>query len=247
MFPLDDHDRAVYEWQLWVSGFGEAGQQKLKNASVLVSRCGGVGGNVALQLAAAGVGRIVLAHEGEARLSDLNRQILMTNDGIGRLRIEQAAARLQALNPRLIVEGVNENVHDGNVERLVSAVDVVASCAPLFEERLAMNRAAVRQGKPLVDAAMFELETQLVVVRPGKSACLACLYPEPSPSWKRRFPVFGTVAGTIGCMGAMEVLKLAAGFGQTLDDEMLVGDLGTMTFRKVRIQRRRDCDVCGDR
>src|SRR5688572_30455488 len=92
--PLTDVERAVYEWQTWVPDFGEAGQERLKAASVLVSRVGGVGGNVALQLAAAGVGRLVLAHAGNLRPADLNRQILMSDAGLGAPRAEQAAARL---------------------------------------------------------------------------------------------------------------------------------------------------------
>src|SRR5437870_1369626 len=107
---MTDADRVRYEWQLWVPGFGEAGQERLKAASVLVSRVGGVGGNVAYQLAAAGVGRLVLAHAGNLRPSDLNRQLLMAHDGVGRPRVEQAARKLRELNPFVAVEAVAENV-----------------------------------------------------------------------------------------------------------------------------------------
>src|SRR5438270_4169085 len=99
--PLTDADRARYEWQLSVADFGEEGQQRLKGASVLVSRCGGVGGCVAYQLAAAGVGRIVLAHAGKLRLNDLNRQLLMTTDAVGTPRADLAARRLRDLNPTI--------------------------------------------------------------------------------------------------------------------------------------------------
>src|SRR5687768_14233449 len=96
--PLSDAERTRYEWQLRVRGFGDAGQQALKGATVLVSRCGGVGGLVAYQLAAAGVGRLILAHAGNLRVDDLNRQLLMSQDGIGRPRVELAARRLRELN-----------------------------------------------------------------------------------------------------------------------------------------------------
>jgi molybdopterin-synthase adenylyltransferase len=243
--PLTDVERAVYEWQLWVEGFGEPGQELLKGASVLVSRCGGVGGIVAYHLAAAGVGRLVLAHAGNLRPSDLNRQLLMTHDGLGRPRAEQAACRLRELNPYIEVESVPENVSEANVERLVGGVDLVAACAPLFEERLLMNRAAVRQGKPLVDCAMYELEAQLTTVLPGRTPCLACLYPSPPPAWKRAFPVFGAVAGTVGSLGAMEAIKVLAGLGEPLQGRMLTCDLRDMTFRTVTVHRRPDCAVCG--
>jgi len=104
----------------------------LKGASVLVSRVGGVGGAAAYQLAAAGVGRLVLAHAGNVRASDLNRQLLMTHDGIGRPRMEVAPRRLRELNPFLEVEAVAENVSEANVARLVCGVDLVIGAAPLF-------------------------------------------------------------------------------------------------------------------
>jgi molybdopterin/thiamine biosynthesis adenylyltransferase len=243
--PLSDEERAVYQWQLWTPGFGEPGQERLKAASVLVSRVGGVGGAVAYYLAAAGVGRLVLAHAGSSRPDDLNRQLLMTHAGLGTPRMEQAPARLRELNPRLEIEAVAENVRDDNVERLVGQADLVVSCAPLFEERLLLNREAVRQGKPLVDCAMYDLEAQLVTVLPGRSACLACLYPEPPPLWRRQFPVFGAVAGMIGSLGALEAIKLLAGLGEPLAGQMLLCDLGALSFRKVRVARRADCPVCG--
>src|SRR5688572_13877078 len=114
--PLTDDDRAIYEWQLWVAGFGEAGQGRPQGSTVLVSRCGGVGGTVAMYLAAAGVGRLILAHAGALRPDDLNRQVLMSHAGLGRPRVEQAARRLRAMNPRLDVVPVAENVSPANVE-----------------------------------------------------------------------------------------------------------------------------------
>ena len=109
---LSDGDRAIYEWQMWVPGFGEAGQEKLKNSSVLVSRCGGLGGAVALYLAAAGVGRLVLAHRGNIKPSDLHRQVLMTHAAMGTPRVESAARRLRELNPEIVIEAVAETPPD---------------------------------------------------------------------------------------------------------------------------------------
>jgi molybdopterin/thiamine biosynthesis adenylyltransferase len=241
---LSDDDRTRYQWQLWTEGFGEAGQARLQAATVLVSRAGGVGGALAQQLAAAGVGKLVLAHAGPLRLDDLNRQILMSQAGVGSLRVHQAAERLRALNPRVDVVAVDANVSAANVDALVAQADVVASCAPLFEERLLLNRAAVRLRKPLVDCAMYELEVQLAVVVPGQTACLACLYPEAPPAWRREFPVFGAVAGTVGCLGALEIVKLLSGLSESLAGHMLVGDLRTLAFRKVRLRRDPECAVC---
>jgi molybdopterin/thiamine biosynthesis adenylyltransferase len=229
---------------MWVDDFGEAGQVKLKNATVLVSRVGGLGSVVAYQLAAAGVGKLILAHAGNIKPSDLNRQLLMTHAGLGQPRVESAARRLRELNPRLVVEPHNVNLNETLAQELVPLADLVVDCAPLFQERFAMNDAAVRHGIPIVECAMYDLEAHLFSVLPGRSACLRCLYPETPPAWRREFPVFGAVAGTVGCLGAMEAIKLIAGFGQPLTDRMLLADLRSMQFRQVKLTRRPDCSAC---
>lgn len=242
---LTDEERAVYEWQMWVPNVGEEGQRKLKAASVLVSRVGGLGGLVALELAAAGVGKLVLAHAGNLKPSDLNRQLLQTHDHIGQPRMESIIRRLHDLNPRCNIVGIGENVGAANAADLVAQADIVVDAAPLFEERLALNAAAMHAGKPLVECAMHTLEGSVTTFVPGRTGCLACYVPEVPPTWKRQFPVFGAVSGTVACIGAMEVIKLITGIGRTLQGEMLSIDLAGMQFRKVRLPRRTDCPVCG--
>jgi molybdopterin/thiamine biosynthesis adenylyltransferase len=199
-----------------------------------------------MQLAAAGVGRLVLAHAGNLRLDDLNRQLLMSTEGIGRPRIELAEARLRALNPLVEIETVAENISETNAADLVSRVDLVVGAAPLFTERLLLNREAVRQGKPLVDSSMYDLEGRVMTVLPRETACLACLYPEPPPGWKRRFPVFSAVASTVGSLAAMEAIKLIAGLGEPLAGRLLTLDLRDMLFRTINLSRRADCAICGN-
>ncbi len=244
--PLCDEERQIYEWQMWVKGFGEEGQTKLKNASVMISRVGGVGGVVAYELAAAGIGKLVLAHAGNVKPSDLNRQLLMTHDWLGRPRIESARRRLLELNPRLEIVAIGENVNEENVRAMVNQCDLVVDCAPLFVERFAMNREAFAQGKPIVECAMYQLETQLTTMIPGQTPCLRCLVPEAPPTWKRQFPVFGAVSGAVASLAAMEAVKVLAGIRRPLTGRMLCQDLTNMTFRTFKIERRNDCRVCGD-
>ncbi len=241
---LSDAERATYEWQLDVQGFGEEGQRRLKGASVLVSRLGGLGGMVALQLAAAGVGRLILAHGGNIRANDLNRQVLMTHERIGTPRIDSAIERLKALNPRLEILAEPSNINEENALRLVAGADVVVDCAPLFAERYLLNRAAMALGRPMVEAAVYDLEFHLTTFIPGKTGCLRCLYPEPSTTWTRRFPVLGAVPGVAGSLAALEVLKLIAGFGETLGDQLLVCDLASYQFRKLRLRKVEGCPDC---
>jgi molybdopterin/thiamine biosynthesis adenylyltransferase len=242
---LTAEERVIYEWQMWVPGMGEEGQLKLKNARVLVSRVGGLGGLVALELAAAGIGKLILAHGGVLQPSDLNRQLLQTHDHIGKPRIDSIVRRLKDLNPRCDIIGVPENISEANADALVSQADIVVDAAPMFQERLALNAAAFRVGKPLVECAMHTLEASVTTFVPGKTGCLACYIPEVPPTWKRQFPVFGAVSGTAACIGAMEVIKLLTGIGTTLQGELLSMNLDTMQFRKVRLPKRADCAVCG--
>lgn len=242
---LTPEELATYEWQFPVAGFGIQGQRRLKGASVLVSRVGGLGGMVAFQLAAAGVGRLILAHGGNLRPSDLNRQLLMTHDHLGQPRIESAVRRLKALNPRLEIVAEPANVSPENADRLVALADVVVDCAPLFEERYALNHAALHHRKPMVEAAVYDLEFHLTTFLPGKTPCLRCLYPEPSTTWTRRFPVLGAVPGVAGSLAALEAIKLIAGFGQTLAGRLLTADLRGFHVKLLRIARIADCPDCG--
>ena len=243
---LTDEEKATYEWQMTVPDFGEDGQKKLKAATALVSRCGGLGGPLAYNLACAGFGKVIIAHGGKVKPSDLNRQILMTHDWLGKPRIESVQRRLQELNPRLEVEGIPENIHEENVEDLVSQADIVFSCAPLFRERFLMNRECVLQNKPLIDASIFSMEGQILTILPGQTACLACLYPEIPPAWQRQFPVFGAVSAIAAGIAAVEGIKLLAGFGELLAGTLLYYDSLHMSFQRIPLERRPDCEVCGN-
>jgi molybdopterin/thiamine biosynthesis adenylyltransferase len=172
----------------------------------------------------------------------------MTTDWIGKPRVESAERRLRELNPLVEIETLAENVGEGNAASLVARADLIVGAAPLFAERLLLNREAIRQGKPLVDCAMYELEGRVMTVLPRQTACLACLYPEPPANWKREFPVFSAVSSTVGSLAAMEAIKLIAGIGPAtggLAGLLLTFDLRDMTFRTIAIARRSDCAVCG--
>lgn len=246
MNPLTDEEKAIYDWQIDVRDFGEEGQTRLKNSAALISRIGGLGGPVALELAAAGIGKLFLAHAGNVKHSDLNRQILMRYDDLGQSRVEAARQRLLELNPRLEIETINENINEDNASALVSKVDIVFDCAPLFEERFAMNRACVAQRKPLIDAAMFSMEGQVTTIIPGETPCLQCIYPEIPAAWTRKFPVFGAVSCAAACFATMEGIKILSGIGPALNGKMLFFDMLEMKTRNVPIARRVDCPVCAD-
>lgn len=242
---LNDEEKATWEWQMWTPDFGEAGQRRLKGASVLVSRVGGLGSVVAYELAAAGVGRLVLAHAGNIKHSDLNRQLLMTHDALGTSRVESCERRLKDLNPHIEIVKVPANISEENAQELIDQVDCVVDCAPLFNERFAMQKAAIAKGIPVVEAAMYELQAQIHVTIPGVSPCLGCLHPEDPPDWKREFPVFGATSGTVGCLAAMETIKLLSGLGDSLAGRMLTFDMRYMDVRTLAVKRKTGCTLCG--
>lgn len=245
MRELTAQDRAIYEWQMWIPEIGEAGQQKLRAASALVSRVGGLGGPVAQQLAAAGFGKIILAHGGELKPSDLNRQILMRHDGIGQPRVHQAARRLREFNPNVEIVAVKQNVIEQNAAELVAQADIVFDCAPLFQERFLLNRECVRQGRPMIESAVFEMEAQVTTFIPGATPCLACLYPEQPPAWRRQFPVLGAVPAMAASIAVIEAVKLLTGQPPSLAGKLLYCDARTLNFMTIPVERRTDCPICG--
>lgn len=246
MKPLTENDKAYHEWQFNINGFGEEGQLKLKNATALVSRAGGLGGALAFELAAAGFGKIILAHEGDLKPSDLNRQILMSQSGLGQSRVIQAKETLNRFKSDVEVVAIAENFNEKNAASLVSQADIVFDCAPLFEERFLMNRECIIQKKPLVDCAMYHMEGQLVNILPGKTPCLQCIFPEKPPHWQRKFPVLGAVAAIVASLGALEGIKIVAGLPGVLTNQMLYINASNHTFRKIPITKNKNCKICNN-
>lgn len=236
-----------YRRQIMLPGFGEEAQQQLKDATVLVTGVGGLGGTAALYLAVAGVGRLILLRGGELRLDDMNRQVLMTDGWVGKPRVFKAQETLQAINPDIQVDAICEYVNPENVDELVRSADVVLDCAHNFAERDLLNAACVRWGKPMVEAAMNDMEAYLTTIVPGLTPCLTCIFPE-KPDWdKRGFGVLGAVSGTLACLTALEAIKVITGFGQPLFNQLLTMDLGRAEFTKRRPYHDPNCVVCGDR
>lgn len=242
---LSEFELQMYARQLQLPEFGIAEQRKLKAATVMLSRVGGVGGTVALLLARAGIGGVVLAHDGIIEPENLNRMFLAFREHLGRPRSEVFRETLLRINPDLKIVAVNENVTEKNVMRLAAHADIIVDSAPEFEERYLMNREAIRQNKPLVMAAMSGLEGYVTTILPGKTPCLSCLYPEPPEYWNALgFPVMATSATLVASVAAMEVIKLLTGHGETLAGQLLYCDLSTNVFQRMQVVRRADCAVC---
>jgi molybdopterin-synthase adenylyltransferase len=243
---LTETDLEVYKRQIQLPGFGEEAQQKLRNSSALVSRVGGLGGPVSLYLALAGIGKVVLAHGGTLTPSNMNRMILMRFDHIGKPRAEVMAEQFARLAPNTEVVITGEDPDDERALRWAADVDIICDASPVFEERFALNKAAVAHRKPMVEAAMYGMEGTLTTIVPGETPCLACLVPE-KPAWWHPlgFPVIGAVPASLGALAALEAIKVLTGFGHPLKGTMLTYDADEMEFLKFPVKRREGCPVCG--
>jgi molybdopterin/thiamine biosynthesis adenylyltransferase len=227
-------------------GFTAEHQGRLKGSTALVAGVGGLGGTAALYLAVAGIGRLRLAHYGDLTLSNMNRQILMRHGWVGRSRVVQAKKTIEEINPDVSVEIFDKGTTDDNAGGLLGGADIAISARPGFGERRALNRACVRRGVPMVEAAMNGMEGYLFNILPGVTPCLSCVYPEDDPGWEELgFPVLGAVSGMLGCLMAIEAVKILTGYGRPLVSEMLHFNTSGMDFRRMRLARDPGCPVCG--
>jgi molybdopterin/thiamine biosynthesis adenylyltransferase len=243
---ITGRERERYRRQLMLGGFTAEHQQRLKQSTALVAGVGGLGGTAALYLAVAGIGRLVLAHHGNLTLSNMNRQVLMRDEAIGTSRVRQAKKTVTRINPDVEVEVHDERITRESVDRMLRGAQIALSARPNFSERRVLNQACVDSMVPMVEAAMNGMEGYLFNVIPGTASCIHCVYPEDDPSWEEMgFPVLGAVSGMLGCMMALEAIKLLTGYGKPLLSEMLLFNTLDMDFRKVKIPRNDRCEVCG--
>ena len=243
-------DRALerYSRQLLLADFDLDQQEQLAAATVLVVGCGGLGSSLALYLAAAGVGRLVLADGDRVELSNLQRQILHGDADIGRDKVFSAQDTLERLTPDCEVTALAERLAGQRLVEAVQSADVVADGSDNYPTRYALNRACIAAGKPLVTAAAVRGEGQLTTFYPAVGgACYRCLYPEEGADSAlscSESGVMGPVVGALGTLQALEVLKLLTGWGDNLVGRLLTLDLKHWDRRLLTVDRRPDCPDC---
>ena len=227
---------------------GGKGQRKLLDSRVLIVGAGGLGSPVALYLAAAGVGTIGIADFDVVDLSNLQRQILHRTEDVGRPKVDSAEDNLRALNPDVRVVK-HPGLTSDNALEILKDYEVVVNGVDNFPTRYLVNDACYFLGIPLVDGSIFLFEGQATVFVPGKG-CYRCLYPAPPPPGAvpncAEAGVFGVLPGIIGCIQAVETIKLLLGLGESLAGRLLLFDALSMEFRQVKIRRDPECPLCGD-
>lgn len=224
------------------------GQEKLLAAKVLIIGLGGLGSPASMYLAASGIGHLTLADFDTVDLSNLQRQIVHTNDRIGQHKTESAKIQLLEINPDLEVRTISEKLTQGALEQEVGGVDLVLDCTDNFEVRFAINDACLKTKTLLVSGAAIRMEGQLMVIDPeaDDKPCYRCLYQEAADDELNcaETGIAAPVVGTIGTLQALEAIKLLIGIGESLAGYLLTFDAKVMDWRKLKLPRNPTCPSC---
>lgn len=249
-FVLTAEQKERYRRHLIIPEVGEAGQEKLLKARVLLLGAGGLGSPAALYLAAAGVGTLGIVDMDVVDLSNLQRQVIHTRERQGQPKVESARAAIEALNPDVKVMPFGERLTSQNVLRILEGFDMVLDGGDNFPTRYLLNDACVVTRKPNIHGSIFRFEGQVTTFVPGQGPCYRCLYPAPPPPELApscaEAGVLGVLPGIIGLMQANEALKLILGKGEPLIGRLLTFDALGTRFQELKLRRDPKCPVCAD-
>ncbi len=245
-----DAETARYARHLALPEVGEAGQKRLSDSRVLLVGAGGLGSPAALYLAAAGVGNLCIIDDDRVDRSNLQRQIIHSDPGVGELKVNSAAERMRRLNPQINVQALADRLDKGNVDELVAAHQLVIDGSDNFDTRYLINDACLRRRRPMVYGAVLRFVGQVAVFAAGdgQAPCYRCLFPrqasgEDAPNCAEA-GVLGVLPGVIGTLQATEAIKLILGIGRPLISRLLRFDALAGTFSETRLVRDPDCRWC---
>ncbi|HEV2491740.1 MAG TPA: molybdopterin-synthase adenylyltransferase MoeB [Terriglobia bacterium] len=238
-----------YSRHLIMPEVGMDGQLKLKQAKVLTIGAGGLGSPLALYLAAAGVGKLGIVDFDVVDYTNLQRQIIHDTNDVGRPKLHSAQDTIGDINPNVEVESFETRLTSENAFDIFRAYDIIADGTDNFPTRYLVNDACVLLGKPNVYGSIFRFEGQATVFYAERGPCYRCLYPEPPPPGLvpscAEGGVLGVLPGIVGCIQALETIKLILGKGDSLIGRLLLFDALGMKFRELKLHKNPECPVCG--
>jgi molybdopterin/thiamine biosynthesis adenylyltransferase len=240
---LTKNEREKYDRQMMIRGFGRKGQEKLKQAKILIAGAGGLGSPAATYLTAAGVGVIRIVDHDKVALSNLNRQILHWQEDVGKNKVDSARQKLNRLNPEVKIEAIEERITEANISQLAAGFDLIVDAMDNLPTRYLLNKTILGKNIPFFHGAVNGFEGRAMTIIPNKSACLQCVYRGVIPEDK--FPVIGVTAAVIGCIQAAEVIKYIVGIGQLLANRLLIYDGLSMKFTEFKVKKDPHCEHCG--
>ncbi len=247
---LSKEEKERYARQLILEEVGEEGQEKLKEARVLMVGAGGLGSPCTFYLAAVGVGTIGIVDSDVVELSNLQRQILHQTESLGELKVDSAEKTLQALNPELTIEKHKIRLDQNNAREIVSRYDVIINGVDNFPTRYLLNDACYMEKKPLVEGGVLRFDGLLMTILPDEGPCYRCIFPEipaegsvPSTS---EAGLLGTIPGICGTIQATEAVKVILKIGETFTGRVLAFHALKGHFDVMEWPQEKSCPLCGE-
>jgi len=245
---MNDEQLLRYSRHILLPQVDAEGQLKLLNSRMLLIGLGGLGSPIAMYLAAAGIGHLVISDFDTIELSNLQRQIVHGSGDIGRSKAESAADRLHDLNPDIKITAIRQRLEKETLQEQIRLADVTIDASDNFATRYALNKACVEAGKPLVSGAAIRMEGQVALFPNNNpdSPCYRCLYRDGEGIQEScsENGVLAPLVGVIGSLQAAEAIKTVLNIGSTLDGRLLLVDLMDMEFRTIKLRKDPQCPVC---
>ena len=248
---MNDEQLLRYSRHLLLEEIDVEGQEKLLGSHILIIGAGGLGSAAAPYLAAAGVGKITLVDHDKVELSNLQRQIMHSQNSLGQSKVESGRQFLQSMSPALMINAIETKVSEDLLNELLPTVDIVLDCTDNFATRHLINAACFKHEVPLVSGSTIKFDGQLSVFdfRNAVSPCYACLF-SPKEQFEEvscaSMGIYSPLVGIIGAMQAAQALQVLIGFGQPLVGRMLLWNALNTQIDEIRISRNPECVVCGE-
>jgi molybdopterin/thiamine biosynthesis adenylyltransferase len=247
---MNDEQLLRYSRHLLLEEIDVAGQERLLQSHALVIGAGGLGSAAAPYLAAAGLGHITLIDHDQVELTNLQRQVMHTENNVGKSKVSSGKQFLQSLNSSIQIETIEAKATTSLLDELLPSVDIVLDCTDNFSTRHLINASCVKHLIPLVSGSALRFDGQISVFDPRNptSPCYACIF-SPEESFEEvscaSMGIFSPLVGIIGSMQAAQALQVLIGFGEPLVGRMLLWNGRGTQIDEIRISRNPDCPVCG--
>jgi len=247
---MNDDQLLRYSRHILLPQIGILGQEKLTRSRVLIVGLGGLGSPVAMYLAASGIGELVICDNDNVDLTNLQRQTIHNTETIGISKVQSATKAIAKINPEINVVPVQEYVDEKRLQKLVKEVDIVVDASDNFATRHTINQVCVTYKKPLVSGSAIRFNGQISVfnLTNNASPCYHCLFSKDGSNEDMHcatMGVFSPLVGAIGCMQAMETIKILLNIGTTLNGRLMLLDALTMEWRSIKLNKDPECTICG--
>ncbi len=248
---LTSEEEARYARQIVIPEIGKEGQEKLKSSKVLIIGAGGLGSPSAMYLACAGVGRIGIVDDDTVSISNLQRQILHGSDRLGMKKVESARRTLDRLNSHVHVVTYDAKLSEKGAQEIIAGYDLVVDAVDNLKTRYIVNDVCQELGKPLIEAGVMQFDGMVLTILPGKGPCFRCVFPSPppedvagTPGTPRGMGILGPIPGIIGCVQAVEAVKVLLDIGSLLVGRLLLFSGFDMAWNEVKVSKDPNCPAC---